>query len=191
MTEQLLGELSASLAAEFTALDVVCCVCDCFTTPLPEKCQKWNVDSLVADKVSQKLRADRVQPRLHEDVVKQDSLTHVDAALDGLLLSTHPLAQAGADGFWVCSNCSSSLQGESKHPHALSIANHNAIGQLPLELRDSTWAERSLTSLVYAHSSIVVLQGGGQRALRGHIYVHGDGRDGPGVGRHPASAWSQ
>ncbi|MDR3570577.1 MAG: hypothetical protein P4L81_00030 [Candidatus Pacebacteria bacterium] len=69
----------------------------------------------------------------------------------------------------VCDSCSRVLQGEGKNPPANAIANNNAIGSLPVDLQDASWAELSLSGICYSRACIMVLKGGGQRAIRGHV----------------------
>jgi hypothetical protein len=80
-------------------------------------------------------------------------------------LSSPPLV---CNQLFVCSECALSLLGDSPAPPANAIANNNALGILPPQFHDSSWAERSMVSLAYGRAWIVVLKGGAQKALRGH-----------------------
>lgn len=96
--------------------------------------------------------------------------------------SLAPLAQRSRVGvppqipqLVACNECHASLfNDDNKLPPPRAIANRNAIGLLDAELLDAelldaSWAEIAMVTPVYGRGCVVVLQGGGQKALRGHI----------------------
>jgi hypothetical protein len=173
-----------------TELDVVCVVCDTFTRPSFPHCERWTASDLARPVIAKKLCAADVVPRLPDDLIKEYDCSDFDPSLKGMLLSRSPLARnippatveasvsIPSDALSalpevrtlnVCRVCADDLRGKSVHPPANSIANNNAIGILPEELRDASWAELAMTSIVYGRACIIILRGGAQRAIRGHV----------------------
>jgi hypothetical protein len=98
----------------------------------------------------------------------QPSVTVADEATsaDGEVVDPH----LGA--LWVCSPCLKALKagaGSHHRPPVNAIANHNAIGVLPGGLTQLTYPEVAMCSLVHQRGQITVLQGGGQKSLKGHV----------------------
>ena len=170
----LIHDISAVAGSALNELDVVCAVCDCWTPPDDQSCQKWLFSAFAQEMIQHKLSADGVLPPLAPEIKEHYDLSGLDDCLAGLLLSTHMGAQVSptpplvCNQLFVCSECALSLLGDSPAPPTNAIANNNAIGILPSQLRDSSWAERSMVSLAYGRAWIVVLKGGAQKALRGH-----------------------
>lgn len=157
--------------------DQVCCVCDQFTPP--SNCSfpiavEFGINSLIRVKLS----AAAVLPALPAAVIAHYDRSDILPLLGGLLLSPHPSAfhkaVMGADlpPLWfacVCQGCATALKAKGSKPPVNAIANHNAIGIIPTGLMDATWAELAMVTLVFGRACMVVLKGGGQKALRGHV----------------------
>lgn len=72
-----------------------------------------------------------------------------------------------------CATCLASLQRPNRNgnPPRLALANGNATGRLPDNLRDSTSTEFNLVSTVSVRAAVTFLRGGGQAALRAHTLL--------------------
>lgn len=72
-----------------------------------------------------------------------------------------------------CATCLASLERPNRNgnPPRLALANGNATGRLPDNLRDSTSTEFNLVSTVSVRAAVTFLRGGGQAALRAHTLL--------------------
>lgn len=72
-----------------------------------------------------------------------------------------------------CGTCLASLERPNRNgnPPRLALANGNATGRLPDNLRDSTSTEFNLVSTVSVRAAVTFLRGGGQAALRAHTLL--------------------
>lgn len=82
------------------------------------------------------------------------------------------LAEVHPTGYvQICNGCKRSMSIASEKPPKFSIANGFDIGCLPLELQDSTYIERRMTSITSICTPITVLSGGKHTFIKGHVSV--------------------
>lgn len=82
------------------------------------------------------------------------------------------VAAGDAPRFVLCKTCHRSLRRPGKNMPKLSLANSNATGSLPSSIPALSRVEANLVALVAVKAGIMVLSGGRQRALKGHVYFY-------------------
>eukprot|EP01138_Halocafeteria_seosinensis_P002046 gb/GECG01002095.1/.p1 GENE.gb/GECG01002095.1/~~gb/GECG01002095.1/.p1 ORF type:complete len:394 (+),score=31.94 gb/GECG01002095.1/:1-1182(+) len=137
-------------------IQVPCSVCDC--SYVDKEGRLMSLEEFMALPNLELLHSDRVDPPLSALLIQQYSIVQsvidrgipeniANKKLTGLLLSPRGI---GESKVFTCTACLSSLQ-RGKLPK-MAIANNNAIGELPNDLKDLSEMERRLCSPVVVRS---------------------------------------